>query len=236
MEKSVYQQKKENEKERKRLEAKANELFKREESVAKGEETILEKKKSFDKQEKILEMREKEVRKEKEESEAKLSKAQNLEKQNAKKSLELANLQNNLERDKKMFEETRLKVENFEQIRQDVSKNGENVEKEIKRFQENNSVPLQTRFNSLVKNIKRIVTAVTTELGFYKAAFKRFWTKKALDFRNLADEMERNHCETFSVYNKKLQNGELDYQLRKKERIQQRHSEKKREISSSMTR
>lgn len=236
MEKSVYQQKKENEKERKRLEANANELFKREESVAKGEETILEKKKSFDKQKKILEMREKEVRKEKEESEAKLSKAQNLEKQNAKKSLELANLQNDIERDKKMFEETRLKVEKFEQIRQDVSKNGENVEKEIKKFQENNSVPLEKRFNSFVTNIRKIVTAVSTELGFYKAAFKKFWLKKASEFRNLADEMERNHCETFSVYNKKLQNGELDYQLRKKERIQQRHSEKKREISSSMTR
>lgn len=236
MRKNVYQQMKENKKERKRLETKDAELSKREQIVARGELPLIEKKNLLAEQEKNLEKREKEVAKQEEESVKRLAESQNIENENAKKSQELANTQNDLERDQKMFEEAKQKIKEFEQIRQNVRDNGEKIDDEIEKFQNNTSIPFPTRFNSFVKNIKRIVTAVTTELGFYKAAFKRFWTKKALDFRNLADEMERNHCETFSVYNKKLQNGELDYQLQKKKEIQHRHSEKRREILSSMSR
>ena len=79
--------------------------------------------------------------------------------------------------------------------------------------------------------MKKIVTAITTELNWYKAAFKDFWHKTPRDFRNLADEMDRNKCEDFSDYNKKFYNGELDYQIQEKNQIQQQHTLRQKKIN-----
>ena len=80
-------------------------------------------------------------------------------------------------------------------------------------------------------DVKKIVTAITTELNWYKAVFKDFWNKTSKDFRHLADLMDRNNCEKFSDYNKKYYNGELDYQIQEKNQIQQQHTLRQKKIN-----
>ena len=91
--------------------------------------------------------------------------------------------------------------------------------------------------NELIPNtfldikVKKIVTEITTELNWYKAAFKDFWTKTSKDFRHLADLMDRNNCKKFSDYNKKFYNGELDYQIQEKNQIKQKHTIRQKKIN-----
>ena len=116
------------------------------------------------------------------------------------------------------------------QISKDVTKNCMSIDNEIQIFQNDRYTPFPSRINKFVNNIKKIMTTVTTELNFYKAAFERFWHKRSSDFRKLADVMDRNKCVDFKSYNHKFHNGLLDYQLTKKQQIQQHHQERKQQI------
>jgi len=98
-------------------------------------------------------------------------------------------------------------------------------------FKNNRFEDFTFRFNKFVGNVKKIVTAITTELNWYKAAFKDFWNKTSKDFRHLADLMDRNNCKKFSDYNKKFYNGELDYQIQEKNQIQQQHTLRQKKIN-----
>lgn len=109
----------------------------------------------------------------------------------------------------------------FEAAKQNIQNK---FDSEISAFKDNRSEAFTSRFNKFVGNVKKIVTAITTELNWYKAAFKDFWNKTSKDFRHLADLMDRNNCEKFSDYNKKFYNGELDYQIQEKNQIQQKHT------------
>lgn len=121
------------------------------------------------------------------------------------KNLELE--QNDLKRDKSLFKTTTQKVVAYNQIWDEVERKNMSIDSEISAFNNNRFEGFTSRFNKFVGNVKKIVTAITTELNWYKAAFKDFWHKTPKDSRNLAYEMDRNKCGNFSDYNKKFYNG-----------------------------
>lgn len=153
-----------------------------------------------------------------------LQDAQIIQSENKKESKTLELEQNDLERDKSLFKTSVQKVHAYNQICGEVERNNMSIDSEISAFKDNRSEAFTSRFNKFVGNVKKIVTAITTELNWYKAAFKDFWNKTSNDFRHLADLMDRNNCEKFSDYNKKFYNGELDYQIQEKNQIQQKHT------------
>lgn len=216
-EKPVFQQMKENEK-------KEREITEREKVVERGEAPLLEKQKQLDEQKKEIDQKSKNA-------EQALQDAQIIQAENKKESKTLELEQNDLERDKSLFKTSVQKVNAYNQICGEVERNNMTVDSEINTFKNNRFEDFTTRFNKFVGNVKKIVTAITTELNWYKAAFKDFWTKTSKDFRHLADIMDRNNCEKFSDYNKKFYNGELDYQIQEKNQIQQQHTLRQKKIN-----
>ena len=142
----------------------------------------------------------------------------------------LSQKENDLNRDKQLFDTSKPKVDTYLQIRNDVKKNCISIDSEIQAFKNDRQKDFATRFNMFVTNVKKIVTTITTELNFYKAAFERFWHKRSQDFRILADIMDRNHCKDFNDYNRKFHNGLLDYQIVHKQKIQEQHAIRKQEL------
>lgn len=148
------------------------------------------------------------------------------------KHLELE--QKDLESDKNLFKTSAQKVVAYNQIWDEVERNGMSIDSEISAFNNNRFEGFTSRFNKFVGNVKKIVTAITTELNWYKVAFKDFWHKTPKDFRNFADEMDRNKCGNFSDYNKKFYNGELDYQIQEKNQIRLQHIIRQKKINDAM--
>lgn len=216
-EKPVYQQMKENEK-------KEREITEREKVVERGEAPLLKKQEQLDEQKKEIDQKSKNA-------EQALQDAQIIQAENKKESKTLELEQNDLERDKSLFKTSVQKVHAYNQICGEVERNNMTVDSEINTFKNNRFEDFTTRFNKFVGNVKKIVTAITTELNWYKAAFKDFWTKTSKDFRHLADVMEKNNCEKFSDYNKKFYNGELDYQIQEKNQIKQKHTIRQKKIN-----
>lgn len=202
-EKPVYQQMKENEKKEKSLS-----------------------KKELDEQENEIDQKSKNA-------EQALQDAQTIQAENEKASKNLELEQNDLERDKSLFRTSAQKVGAYNQIWDEVERKNMSIDSEVSTFNSNRFEDISSRFNKFVGNVKKIVTAITTELNWYKAAFKNFWHKTPRDFRNLADEMDRNKCEDFSDYNKKFYNGELDYQIHEKNQIQQQHIIRQKKINDA---
>ena len=184
------------------------------------------------KKEAELAEREKQIIKENKELEEKNQEICKTQEQNLLKEKELQRKQNDFERERGLFEASSLKIKDYNQICKEVEKNNLCIDSEVSSFRNNRFEDFSTRFNKFVTNVKKIVTAITTELNWYKAAFKNFWTKQSQDFRQLADEMDRNNCETFSNYNQKLHNGQLDYQLEQKRQIQQTHAIRQKQIDN----
>lgn len=223
-EKPVFQQMKENEKKKKRLSKKELELAEREKVVERGEAPLLEKQKALDEQKKEIDQKSKNA-------EQALQNAQIIQAENKKESKTLKLEQNDLERDKSLFKTSVQKVHAYNQICGEVERNNMSIDSEISIFKNNRFEDFTSRFNKFVENVKKIVTAITTELNWYKAAFKDFWNKTSKDFRHLADLMDRNNCKKFSDYNKKFYNGELDYQIQEKNQIQQKHTIHQKKIN-----
>ncbi len=142
----------------------------------------------------------------------------------------LSNKENDLNRDKQLFDTTKTKIDAYVQIKNEVKKNNLSIDTEVQTLTGDRSKDFPTRLNRFISNVKKIVTSITTELNFYKAAFEKFWHKRSADFRKLADLMDRNHCIDFDDYNRKFHNGLLDYQLQQKRQIQQQHQERKQQI------
>ena len=216
-EKPVFQQMKENEK-------KEREITEREKVVERGEAPLLKKQKALDEQKKEIDQKSKNA-------EQALQNAQIIQTENEKASKNLELEQNDLERDKNLFKTSVQKVHAYNQICGEVERNNMSIDSEISIFKNNRFEDFTSRFNKFVGNVKKIVTAITIELNWYKAAFKDFWTKTSKDFRHLADIMDRNNCEKFSDYNKKFYNGELDYQIQEKNQIQQQHTLRQKKIN-----
>lgn len=145
----------------------------------------------------------------------------------------LSQKENDLNRDKQLFDTSKTKVDTYLQIRNDVKKNCISIDSEIQAFKNDRQKDFATRFNTFVANVKKIVTSITTELNFYKAAFERFWHKRSQDFRILADIMDRNRCKDFNEYNRKFHNGLLDYQIAHKQKIQEQHAIRKKELDDA---
>ena len=231
--KPVYQQMKENEKKEKRLSEKEQQIERDRTNLDKNIESFNQKSEQLEKDiqtntEKSLDLFNKEIQiteKQKELDEQKNEIAQN------SKNLELE--QNDLERDKSLFKTSSQKVGAYNQIWDEVERKNMSIDSEISTFKNNRFEDFTSRFNKFVGNVKKIVTAITTELNWYKAAFKNFWHKTPTDFRNLADEMDRNKCEDFSDYNKKFYNGELDYQIHEKNQIHQQHIIRQKKINDA---
>lgn len=216
-EKPVYQQMKENEK-------KEREITEREKVVERGEAPLLKKQKQLDEQKKEIDQKSKNA-------EQALQNAQIIQAENKKESKTLELEQNDLERDKSLFKTSVQKVHAYNQICGEVERNNMSIDSEISIFKNNRVEDFTFRFNKFVENVKKIVTAVTTELNWYKAAFKDFWNKTSKDFRHLADVMDKNNCKKFSDYNKKFYNGELDYQIQEKNQIKQKHTIRQKKIN-----
>ena len=216
-EKPVYQQMKENEK-------KEREITEREKVVERGEAPLLKKQKQLDEQKNEIDQKSKNA-------EQALQDAQIIQAENEKASKNLELEQNDLERDKNLFKTSVQKVHAYNQICGEVERNNMSIDSEISIFKNNRFEDFTSRFNKFVENVKKIVTAITTELNWYKAAFKDFWNKTSKDFRHLADVMDRNNCKKFSDYNKKFYNGELDYQIQEKNQIKQKHTIRQKKIN-----
>lgn len=216
-EKPVFQQMKENEK-------KEREITEREKVVERGEAPLLEKQKQLDEQKNEIDQKSKNA-------EQALQDAQIIQAENEKASKNLELEQNDLERDKNLFKTSVQKVHAYNQICGEVERNNMSIDSEISIFKNNRFEDFTSRFNKFVENVKKIVTAITTELNWYKAAFKDFWNKTSKDFRHLADVMDRNNCKKFSDYNKKFYNGELDYQIQEKNQIKQKHTIRQKKIN-----
>lgn len=225
-EKPVYQQMKENEKKEKSLSKKELELAEREKVVELGEAPLLEKQKELDEQENDIDQKSKNA-------EQTLQDAQTIQAENEKASKNLELEQNDLERDKYLFKTSVQKVGAYNQICGEVERNNMSIDSEISIFKNNRFEDFTSRFNKFVENVKKIVTAITTELNWYKAAFKDFWNKTSKDFRHLADVMDRNNCKKFSDYNKKFYNGELDYQIQEKNQIKQKHTIRQKKVNDA---
>ena len=216
-EKPVFQQMKENEK-------KEREITEREKVVERGEAPLLKKQKQLDEQKNEIDQKSKNA-------EQALQDAQIIQAENKKESKTLKLEQNDLERDKSLFKTSVQKVHAYNQICGEVERNNMSIDSEISIFKNNRFEDFTSRFNKFVENVKKIVTAITTELNWYKAAFKDFWNKTSKDFRHLADVMDRNNCKKFSDYNKKFYNGELDYQIQEKNQIKQKHTIRQKKIN-----
>ena len=216
-EKPVFQQMKENEK-------KEREITEREKVVERGEAPLLKKQKALDEQKKEIDQKSKNA-------EQALQNAQIIQTENEKASKNLELEQNDLERDKNLFKTSVQKVHAYNQICGEVERNNMSIDSEISIFKNNHFEDFTSRFNKFVENVKKIVSAITTELNWYKAAFKDLWNKTSKDFRHLADVMDRNNCKKFSDYNKKFYNGELDYQIQEKNQIKQKHTIRQKKIN-----
>lgn len=232
-EKPVYQQLKENEKKEKKLSKKEQQLEQDRTDLDKNMESFNQKSEQLEKdiqantdksldlfiKENQLSEKQKELDEQKNEIDQK------------SKNLELE--QNDLERNKRFFKISAQKVGVYNQICNEVERNKMAIDSEVSAFKNNRFEDFTSRLNKFVGNVKKIVTAITTELNWYKAAFKDFWNKTSKDFRYLADLMDRNKCETFSDYNKKFYNGELDYQVQEKSQIHQRHTIRQKKINDN---
>ena len=197
-------------------EKKELELSEREKVVELGETPLLKKQKELDELKNEIDQKSKLADKA-------LQDAQTIQAENERASKNLELEQNDLDRDKNLFKTSAKKVDAYIQICDEVERNNMSINSEISVFIDNRSEAFTFRFNKFVGNVKKIVTAITTELNWYKAAFKDFWKKTSKDFRHLADLMDRNNCEKFSDYNKKFYNGKLDYQIQEKNQIQQQY-------------
>ena len=251
-EKPVYQQMKENEKKEKSLSKKEQQLEKDRTDLNKNIEFFNQKSEQLEKdiqantdksldlfiKENQLSKKEKEIDEQKIEIDQKSKNAEQAlqnakiiqaENKTASKNLELE--QNELERDKNLFKTSTQKVGAYNQICDEVKRNSMTIDSEINTFKNNRFENFSARFNKFVGNVKKIVTAITTELNWYKAAFKNFWNKTSKDFRQLADVMDRNNCNKFSDYNKKFYNGELDYQIQEQNQIHHQHTVRKKKIN-----
>ena len=160
-----------------------------------------------------------------------LQDAQTIQDENKKASKNLELEQNDLERNKSLFKISTQKVVAYNQICDEVERNSMTIDSEIRAFKINRFEDFTSRFNKFVGNVKKIVTAITTELNWYKEVFKDFWNKTSKDFRHLADLMDRNKCEKFSDYNKKFYNAELDYQIQEMNQIQMQHTIRQKKIN-----
>ena len=98
------------------------------------------------------------------------------------------------------------------------------IDSEISIFKNNRFEDFTSRFNKFVENVENVVPDTWTILHGYKASLRDVWNKPSMEFRHLADVMDRNNCKKFSDYNKKFYNGELDYQIQEKNQIQQKHT------------
>lgn len=205
-------------------EKKELELSEREKVVELGETPLLKKQKELDELKNEIDQKSKIADKT-------LQDAQTIQAENERASKNLELEQNDLDRDKNLFKTSAKKVDAYIQICDEVERNNMSIDSEISVFKNNRSEAFTFRFNKFVGNVKKIVTAITTELNWYKAAFKDFWNKTSKDFRHLADLMDRNNCEKFSDYNKKFYNGELDYQIQEKNQIKQQHTVRQKKIN-----
>lgn len=209
---------------RKRNEKKELELAEREKVVELGEAPLLKKQKELDEQKKEIDQKFKNADKT-------LQDAQTIQDENKKASKNLELEQNDLERNKSLFKISTQKVVAYNQICDEVERNSMTIDSEIRAFKINRFEDFTSRFNKFVGNVKKIVTAITTELNWYKEVFKDFWNKTSKDFRHLADVMDRNKCEKFSDYNKKFYNAELDYQIQEMNQIQMQHTIRQKKIN-----
>lgn len=205
-------------------EKKELELSEREKVVELGETPLLKKQKELDELKNEIDQKSKIADKT-------LQDAQTIQAENERASKNLELEQNDLDRDKNLFKTSAKKVDAYIQICDEVERNNMSIDSEISVFKNNRSEAFTFRFNKFVGNVKKILTAITTELNWYKAAFKDFWNKTSKDFRHLADLMDRNNCEKFSDYNKKFYNGELYYQIQEKNQIKQQHTVRQKKIN-----
>lgn len=205
-------------------EKKELELSEREKVVELGEAPLLKKQKELDEQKKEIDQKFKNADKT-------LQNAQTIQDENKKASKNLELEQNDLERNKSLFKISTQKVIAYNQICDEVERNSMTIDSEIRAFKINRFEDFTSRFNKFVGNVKKIVTAITTELNWYKEVFKDFWNKTSKDFRHLADVMDRNKCEKFSDYNKKFYNAELDYQIQEMNQIQMQHTIRQKKIN-----
>ncbi len=210
------------------------ELTEREKIVKAGEMPLLERKKELDEKLNQVEQKERAIIDKEKEIDMLLKNAKSVQKENEQIRKKLEYQKNDLLQDKSLFDVSSRKVEIYKQMCDEVEENNMTIDSEVSAFKSNRFEDFASRFNKFVGNIKKILTSITTELNWYKAAFKNFWNKRSQDFRNIADVMDRNNCEKFSDYNKKYHNGQLDYQIQEKNQIIQKHAIRQKQIDNDL--
>lgn len=121
---------------------------------------------------------------------------------------QLLQREENLKRKELEFSRLDLKIQSYKDIDKAVRKENLRIDEEVDAFFKDTSIPLKNRMDVFIKKVKKIVTAIVTELNFYKKTFKSFFRKTPKDFRDIAKQMEINKCSNFKEYTSKLFNGQ----------------------------
>jgi hypothetical protein len=130
-------------------------------------------------------------------------------------------------------QELQLKGESISAIKKDVEKRELNLKKNTelytflhdislavkdynksffsieKQFEEETTIPIQTRIGKLISGAKKLISGLAYELTQYKKAFSNFWKHGPKDFRSLAQELEENECTNYKEYYASKCRGDL---------------------------
>ena len=144
---------------------------------------------------------------------AKLQELAHLKDENTELTKSLEAEKNSIEHNKQILDSSKHLMKTYSDIQKEVEANHLSIDSEVESLRNDKSLDFPSRLNRFVSNVKKIVTALSSEIGFYKSMFKSFWNKCASDLRKIADTMDRNNCKTYSDYYQKFCSNQLDYQI-----------------------
>lgn len=177
------------------------------------EKPVYQQMKENELKEKQLKEQEEKIAEANKDVESKLQELSQLKDENAELLQSLDEKKKNIEHDKQALESSKRVVKTYTDIQQEVDAKQLTIDSEIESLKNDKSLDFNSRLNRFITNVKNIVTALSSEIGFYKSMFKSFWSKCSSDFRKIADIMDRNNCNTYSDYYQKYCKHQLDYQI-----------------------
>ena len=177
------------------------------------EKPVYQQMKENEMKEKQLQEQEEKIAKANKDVDAKLQKLSRLKDENTELAKTLETEKNSIEHNKQILASSKHMMKTYSDIQKEVEANHLSIDSEVDYLRNDKSLDFPSRLNRFVSNVKNIVTALSSEIGFYKSMFKSFWFKCASDFRKIADSMDRNNCKTYSDYYQKYCRHQLDYQI-----------------------
>ena len=92
-------------------------------------------------------------------------------------------------------------VHSFESIAEEVNNNQLSLKMiESDFWSKEKIIPLKERISNFINGCKKVVTNLSIQLTKYKQAFKEFWKWGPMNFRELADNMEKEKCSNYEQF------------------------------------